>query len=306
MLRGTALEFDIDLISNTIDEVSEFVKFTGKWVVEAEKRRLKDEVNRIMKNASFIDHCWIKRDEEIVGVVRIRDTTFYSLGLNPELTEAEIDRIIDVILRDIGYWKPAEIEASVHERYVPYLERKGFRRKFSREQMEVNIDQMKGIKKLQNVNFRTLDWKEKERYRDMFVDAYAGTIDEKIEMFTPLNASFILEIIKSEEFGTVLRDLSLFIEERGKYVGGVICTYFEESIFVAIIGVRKSHQGKGLGRGILSEITERARNLGNVEKISLWVTTENKAARSLYLSMGFQPKIKVFALSKKINYPLEI
>ncbi|RMG31786.1 MAG: GNAT family N-acetyltransferase [Methanobacteriota archaeon] len=302
---GKVLEFDIDLIANTIDEVSEFVKHTGQWVIEAERRRLKDEVNRIMKNAAFIDHCWIKRQEEIVGVVRIRDTTFYSLGLDPKLTDEEIDMILDVIIRDISYWKPSEIEASVHERYVPFLERKGFERKFSREQMDVNIDKVRGLKRLEGVKFKSLNWKEKNKYREMFVDAYTGTIDEKIEMFTPLNANFILEIIKSEEFGEVLKDLSVFIEENGEYVGGVICTYFEESIFVAIIGVRKAYQGKGLGRGILTEVMERAKQIGKFEKISLWVTTENEAARSLYLSMGFKPKIKVYALRKQINYPVE-
>lgn len=291
------------MIQSTIEEVTKFVEYTGKWVLEAEKRRLKDEVNRIMKNTSFIDHCWIKRDDTIVGVVRIRDNTFYSLGLDPSLNEDEIDKILDVIIRDMGYWKPSEIEASIHERYVPFLEKKGFNRQFSREQMEVYLENVRGKKSLTYGSFKELSWNEKEKYRDLFVDAYAGTIDEKIEMFTPLNASFILEIIRSEEFGRVLKDLSIFVEEDGNYVGGVICTNFEESIFVAIIGVRKSHQGRGIGRTILTEVAERALKKEDLQKISLWVTTENTAARNLYLSMGFEPKIRVYALKKKISYP---
>ncbi len=295
-----SLEFDIEMIGNTIDEINKFIRLTAKWVQESEKRRLNDAINRIQKNSYFIDHCWIKRGEEIVGVVKIKENTFYGLGLSPKLSEDEIIQILETIIDDVALWRPKQINASVNEKYYKYLKAMGFVKEFSREQMETKIRDVVGKRKIEDYELIDLDWRYKKKFVEMFLDAYKGSIDEKIEMFTSSNANYIMRVIKSGEFGKVIEHLSPFVVHKNNFIGGAICTYFEESLFVAIIGVRRDFQGMGIGRGLLTEITDRAIDYKEFEKISLWVTTENTMARKLYVSMGFKPRVKVISMKKEI------
>ena len=52
--------------------------------------------------------------------------------------------------------------------------------------------------------------------------------------------------------------------------------------------VPSEEQGKGVGRALLTQAVERARLLTGLEQVGLAVVTQNKRARSLYVSLGFE------------------
>ena len=53
--------------------------------------------------------------------------------------------------------------------------------------------------------------------------------------------------------------------------------------------VRPSHQGRGLGRVLVSKLLETAAALRGLRQIELSVAASQPAARRLYLSLGFRP-----------------
>ncbi|MFC4563135.1 ribosomal protein S18-alanine N-acetyltransferase [Nocardiopsis mangrovi] len=57
---------------------------------------------------------------------------------------------------------------------------------------------------------------------------------------------------------------------------------------VQTIAVAASHQGRGVGRALLTELLSRARTLG-VEDVFLEVRSDNPRARELYRRFGFTP-----------------
>ena len=65
--------------------------------------------------------------------------------------------------------------------------------------------------------------------------------------------------------------------------------------FVWGMYVSPESRGRGVGGALLSSIIERGRSLPGLEQICLDVVTVNGAARSLYLSQGFQ----VYALERE-------
>jgi RimJ/RimL family protein N-acetyltransferase len=54
-------------------------------------------------------------------------------------------------------------------------------------------------------------------------------------------------------------------------------------------------RGRGIGRLLLQEAINKAKQMDGLEQIHLTVVTKNTPARNLYLSMGFQP----FGLEKR-------
>lgn len=82
---------------------------------------------------------------------------------------------------------------------------------------------------------------------------------------------------------------------------------FDDGILVGMVGFRRAtyakvrHQGfiwgmytthevrgRGIGRALLAEAIRRARAIPGVEQINLSVVAHNPAARTLYLSVGFE------------------
>lgn len=65
--------------------------------------------------------------------------------------------------------------------------------------------------------------------------------------------------------------------------------------FVWGMYVPPESRGRGVGRTLLASIVERGRSLPGLEQICLDVVTVNEAARTLYLSQGFQ----IYALERE-------
>lgn len=57
-------------------------------------------------------------------------------------------------------------------------------------------------------------------------------------------------------------------------------------IFAVYVSPKK--RGLGIGRSLIEEVINKARNLNNVEQLNLSVVTTNTAAVKLYKSLGFQ------------------
>ena len=63
-----------------------------------------------------------------------------------------------------------------------------------------------------------------------------------------------------------------------------------EYAFVRDIAVSASHRGKGIGRCLLAECEQRARNAG-AERLRITVLSRNEGPRALYTNFGFAERI---------------
>jgi RimJ/RimL family protein N-acetyltransferase len=59
--------------------------------------------------------------------------------------------------------------------------------------------------------------------------------------------------------------------------------------FVWGVYVSKKWRGQGVGRRLMTALIERARAQPDLERITIRVATVQKAARQLYVSLGFEP-----------------
>jgi ribosomal protein S18 acetylase RimI-like enzyme len=287
------------MISSEKAEIETFAELSRKWVVEIDDNPLKEDIEEITEKFRFIDHCWIKSEDEIIGVVRINYDNFYSLGNNPEYDEY-IEEILLLIEKDIANWKPHKIKATVNEKYKNYLINLGYKIEFNREKLSLDFKNAQGLEEIENLKFDNLKWKHFYKIVDLFIDAYEGTIDEQIGMFTKDNAVRAIEMIKNSDFGRVMKNLSFFVpNDNDEYIAGAITTINEQTIFLVIIGVRKNLHRTGLGKKLISAIVK-----GGIKKgygsINLWVTSENNIARNLYYSMGFEKVIGITNAYKEL------
>jgi GNAT superfamily N-acetyltransferase len=63
---------------------------------------------------------------------------------------------------------------------------------------------------------------------------------------------------------------------------------------IADLVVLDSHRGRGIGRQLLERAETYAKQAGATE-LRIGVLTNNRAARRLYLNVGFQPHLEVLA-----------
>jgi GNAT superfamily N-acetyltransferase len=52
--------------------------------------------------------------------------------------------------------------------------------------------------------------------------------------------------------------------------------------------VRREHRGKGVGRSLMEEVLRKVRSQSGLEQVTLAVASEQSAARTLYLQLGFE------------------
>lgn len=94
-------------------------------------------------------------------------------------------------------------------------------------------------------------------------------------------------------------------ERLGKPVAGFITFFREEKkLFIDMLVVRRSAQGRGLGKRLMA-LAERYGRRRRCEEALLFVDEENARAQGFYLKMGyrvqsFDPQIRCYLLSKSL------
>ncbi|MHA2253029.1 MAG: GNAT family N-acetyltransferase [Candidatus Kariarchaeaceae archaeon] len=291
----TASGFRIELIKRTRDEMIKFAKSTMELVKEYDKKSVSMELDHI-RSQFHIDNCWIFDGEEKVGVVKIHRSTFYALGLLEKLSDSDILNILKLIVSDISPLNVQRIEGTLHSDYVKFAEKIGFKHEFSREKLYLNLNETSNIRDFQDLDIRTYRVTDFKQITNMFIDAYQGSVDERIGMFGKEIAYSAIQSIIRGNFGEFKTDLSaVVLDDKGEIMAGVMTTISEEIPFIIIIGVSRKSQNLGLGRKLLSWIIAKLGE-NQYESLKLWVTVENRRAYQLYKSMGFQSALSVHTL----------
>ncbi|MDH5403091.1 MAG: GNAT family N-acetyltransferase [Candidatus Heimdallarchaeota archaeon] len=289
--------YSLEMISGKKDQIKEFVLASFKWVKEIERRDVEQEINRIKGNY-HIDHCWILRNSEKIGVVRIVRGLFYALGLDDAVSPVEIPKILDEICLDTSSWNFNKLEATIHQDFLHFLIEKEFMIDYSRKKLLIKFADFSPVPIDETI---IVDYSKIHFHQvvNTFIDAYRGSIDEKIGMFGPNIARSAIESIINGNFGKFIPELSgVILEKDTNYVqGAVMCTISENIPFVVIIGLRSLYKNQGLGRKLLTWCILRSIQKG-YEEMSLWVTTENNNALHLYKSLGFTEVLTIFKMQK--------
>ena len=293
------MEISLDIIHEDEQQIVKFIELSKLWVDEIDNNNIDREIQDIRRRMNYVDHCIIKLNESVVGVARITYSSIFSFGVTPDLDDFAIKKIFNYLLNDIFYLKPPEVRATLSTRFRKIFEEVGFKYQFGREKMILHLADPLGLKHISEIETEKLDWKAFDAITDMFVDAYRNTVDETIGMFNEDIAFSAIQQVKEGEYGKIIRDLSIFIRSEGKLIGGVITSENENQLFIVIIGVKREYQGRGIGRILLTRVIEEGKKMG-YSNLSLWVTTENIQARSLYQSMNFKVVSRV--ISGKLRF----
>ncbi len=278
------------------DDMYEFAKASTNYVKEIDKKEIEKEMEQI-KSEYHVDHCWIKRNSEKVGVVKILRSTFYGFGLSKNINQDEIYDILQLIEKDITPWSGKRIETTIHVDYLKFVQKNGYLIEFSRKKMRLKLSEVKNIMDNTSLNSEIITKRHLNGLIEMFIDAYIGSVDEKIGMFDTSNAHSAIQSIFKGSFGKYLREMSILVKQDHEIIAAIMTTLTEGCPFIVIVGVNRRFQKTGIGRKLLSWVIEKA-NQNNYAEIRLWVTVENKPAINLYDSMGFEPIQQVYSLYK--------
>ncbi len=142
------------------------------------------------------------------------------------------------------------------------------------------------------MNIRILNESDAKMYQELRLralkvnpEAFSSTYEREIKFTTetvverlrPTNNKFVLGAFDNRNFligiVTFVRESNLKTAHKGNVYG----------MFVA-----PEMRGHGLGKALLLELMNRAKNLNGLEQINLTVISENKAAKKLYKSLGFE------------------
>jgi ribosomal protein S18 acetylase RimI-like enzyme len=287
-------KYRLEIVKRTYDDEYAFAKKTLELVTEVDKNSIEKEIET-NKMQYHVDHCWILKAEQKIGVVKVLKSSFYSFGLEPNLDNIEVIQILKLLIKDVSAWNNAKVEATLHSHYHDQALQVGFKVEFSRMKMRLELTNAHHLLNYESLQLYQYQPKFREELVKMFIDAYRGGVDERIGMFGAEVAHSAINSVIRGNFGKFDSDLSLVVkDDKSKIVAGVLTTISEGFPFIVIIGVTRTNQKRGIGRKILSWLVEMATKR-NFEEIRLWVTRENTIARKLYESMGFEPLHQIHA-----------
>ena len=271
----------------TQNELTIFVKMSLFLVNEIDKNGLEHELQVLNKN-SEIHNYFILKSQTKVGVVKIFQGNFFHLGLIDDISIEDHISIFSEIENNILNWRVNKIEATIDVKFSHVLNKLGYHTHFTRKKMHLNLSNIKNLSEVENMLFRNYSDEILENIADMATDAYRGTIDEEVGIFSGFTSISSISSIINNEYGLFRKELSpILTAENSDYVeAATLTTINEKNPFIVLIGVRKSEQSKGLGRKLLSYVIKKSINLG-YESLSLWVTEKNDNALRLYNSVGF-------------------
>ncbi len=256
---------------------------------------------QIIEKYRNIRPFWIKNDlEERIGTVKIRrDSTFFGFGVRTDLSEEDIRQIFDLIENEINFWfSKTRLYATVSLEYIDIAIAHDYKIEFSRYKMLLEFDEVENLAPYEDLNLIQFEERYFPEMVECFIDAYSGTIDEKIGMFSATIAHNAIRSIFEGKFGEFKTELSvLYVNSEGNLVGASLITISEGNPLIVIVGVRRDDQGKSLGRKMLSANIELCKKF-NYDQLTLWVTKENSSALGLYESIGFKKQHQIFSIYK--------
>ena len=292
------LELQFSLASKK--ELKKFAEFSHKWVIEVNSEKVKSIQGTLKRHYFSFFPYWINAGKNTVAVVQITSNSFHSFGVSDQLNEDIVKEIFKMIIDKITKTATSYIKANASERFLPLLEGLGFKSAYGREKYILKLDQAKGIKDYSGLNLEKLDWTKMGKIIKLFLNAYEGTIDEKIGLFGKKSAPRALRMVMNNEFGKVKNNYSYFTLKNNEYTGGVITSINDDELFIVIIGVHKAFQRISLGRKLMSLIIEKGKK-DNYKELSLWVTKKNESAIGFYKSLGFKKQSGVYSMKLQIE-----
>jgi RimJ/RimL family protein N-acetyltransferase len=126
--------------------------------------------------------------------------------------------------------------------------------------------------------------------RDDFNEVYEIYMDETVNPFVNF------EIMDKESFQPIFDKMiaegGLHVyDSEGVIISALVIKRFEHRLkhlaYVGAFGIKKSHQGRGIGTKIMQE-TKRKLQLEGVRRIALRVEADNQRALGFYKKLGFQ------------------
>lgn len=291
-------EISIELLTREYDEMKLFAEFSQKYVEEVDKRPIIDEIKKI-KARSHIDHCWILRNKEKLGIVKIIRGNFYNLGVPSDLDTTQLNEILSIIEKDILAFHNYRIEGTMHSKYLPIALDRDYKVEFSRKKMELDFSNLKNCIPIRTIELKPYKNDHFRELTDVYIDAYKGSIDERVGMFDQSIAYSALKSIMSNDFGSFRPDLSGLVFIDKELIGGILITILENCPFVVIVGLKRKYQLKRRGRELMCWAIEKSRKDG-YNKMRLWVTTENEIALRLYENLGFKEILSINSVYKNL------
>lgn len=292
--------FKLKEIRRSKREYREFAQTLIELVPYMKHNNLEEEIEIIQKYRN-IRPFWIKNDlEQDVGTVKIRrDSTFFGFGLRADLTLDEVKQIFDIIENEINFWfANTRLYATVSTEYIDMAIAHDYKIEFSRYKMLLDLNKIKCLAPYDDLDLIPYDEKYFPEMVECFIDAYSGTIDEKIGMFSATIAHNAIRSIFEGKFGVFKTELSvLYVNANGNLVGASLITISEGNPLIVIVGVRRDEQGKSLGRKMLSANIELCKKY-DYDRLTLWVTKENSTALGLYESIGFIKQYQIYSIFK--------
>ncbi len=293
--------FSLQILRRNNKDIKLYAEFLQKYVLEVDKKDINAEIEKI-KSRFHIDHCWIIRNNQRIGIVKIIRNNYYNLGIPPELSNEEINQIFEVIENDIAAFHNYSLEGTLHSKYVSKALSRNYQIAFSRKKMELDLDQVSNTLDYQDLIIKPYHEKIQQDLAEVFIDAYSGSVDEKVGMFDRSIAHSAVRSIMNGEFGEFIPELSglLYNEDKGILIGGILMTALENCPFVVIIGIHRSFQQTTMGRRLMCWSIDKAIEY-KYNKMRLWVTVENKVASDLYKSLGFKEVLSISSVTKLLG-----
>lgn len=291
-------EFHLQILKKNEEEMREFAESLIHLVKEMDKHTVEDEIEKI-RGFYHIDHYFILQDERKIGVVKIFQGTFYYLGIEEGYDTDAVSQIITKIEEYLGGWRVSRLDAQIRDIYLPAMQKLGYTVEFGRYKMSLDLSRVTNMQHGEGI--RTYQEADMPILIDMVTDAYRNSKDEKVGIFKPGMASTELPNIVNGKFGRFRPDLtSVFTSQDPDYIeGACLVSITENQPFVVLIGVRRSAQGNGIGRKLMSWVVDRVIEAG-YQEIKLWVTSGNEAAEQLYKSMGFETISSIYHMYRSL------
>jgi len=229
-------------------------------------------------------HLAVLMDGKIVGTVRLLPDTIAGFAIDPaykHLATVALLKAVD-LLRSRGV---SAITASYEDRYEPFFEALGFRRRFARMRMEAPT---RRFPPAAGIALKPPEESEVLHLSEFFQSVYEGHLEQQFGMHVGSDEEwreYITGLLKGE-VGRFMPEASFVAVDAGRIVGAILMSHWMGMPLIAEVGVAKDRRGKGLGRALLRAAATRLEALGE-PAWALYVTLGNDEAIGLYRSLGF-------------------
>jgi len=136
-----------------------------------------------------------------------------------------------------------------------------------------------------------------ERVAQLLQDANRDTLDAHIypQFRTFEETHLMVQAVRDGGAGPFVEELSGIVLHGGTLCGVIMLIRPEpDQSFVVVVAIAPAHQGKGVGRALLTRALASAWEAG-IRTVDLTVTEENRPAVALYQRLGFSPKRRMTA-----------